>query len=365
MTRYFLGTSPRVTIMWAIGAFVTLQIALAASVEIGLIDPRNTNTYAYRARHLRRRLDKQPSRPYTLVMFGSSRVMYGFKGSLLDEPLGQAVGKQAVAYNFGIAGGGHIYSYHALKQLLPEGIRPDLAIVEVLPFVLSQNNHCERQWFDAAGTRREIVSHPWWERWLVPWYTHRFFLVYSAAPKFVPRELYVNWLQRTDNSGWFAHPQGPQTAKTVQRTRRLLGPAFQSFRLGGGSCRALRDTLELCRQKQIRVALIFLPEASEMRSWYSSAMRSQVDEFIAKLGRDYAVPVIDGRAWLADDCFADASHLTVLGAERFTQRLGRLAIDAGIVPPKDWPDPLRKHDKGRPDMGAVPFAAPRFDVGAR
>lgn len=42
---------------------------------------------------------------------------------------------------------------------------------------------------------------------------------------------------------------------------------------------------------------------------------------------------------------------------------GSPAIDAGVAIPKDWPDPLRALDKGRPDIGAVPLGAPMLKVG--
>ena len=37
-------------------------------------------------------------------------------------------------------------------------------------------------------------------------------------------------------------------------------------------------------------------------------------EFYVDFGRDYGAPVIDARAWLADDCFRDGQHLTPAGA---------------------------------------------------
>jgi hypothetical protein len=42
---------------------------------------------------------------------------------------------------------------------------------------------------------------------------------------------------------------------------------------------------------------------------------------------------------------------------------GSAAIDAGVPVPKDWPDPLRAGDKGKPDVGALPAGAPMLKVG--
>jgi len=40
------------------------------------------------------------------------------------------------------------------------------------------------------------------------------------------------------------------------------------------------------------------------------------------------------------------------------------AIDAGVAVPKDWPDPMRAADKGKPDIGAFPLGAGVVRIGA-
>jgi len=39
------------------------------------------------------------------------------------------------------------------------------------------------------------------------------------------------------------------------------------------------------------------------------------------------------------------------------------AVDAGIAVPKDWPDPVRRQDKGRPDVGALPLGVKPWGIG--
>lgn len=39
------------------------------------------------------------------------------------------------------------------------------------------------------------------------------------------------------------------------------------------------------------------------------------------------------------------------------------AVDAGVLLPADWPDPLRKADKNKPDAGAIPLGSDRLRVG--
>lgn len=71
--------------------------------------------------------------------------------------------------------------------------------------------------------------------------------------------------------------------------------------------------------------------------------------------------------WGADDRYADPafanppSRDVIAGNWQLTKTSH--AIDAGKELPKDWPDPLRKLDAGRPDLGALPLGAPALKVG--
>jgi hypothetical protein len=325
----------RASVCWAVLAFVGLQVGLAAFIEGGVVEPLENSTYSYRAAHLRARIGQAPRRPFTVVMFGSSRVMNGFKGADIEAALAHDLGRPALAYNFGIPGAGHIYSYCCLKRLLNEEAPPDLVLIEVFPSLLSSHS-LERQWFvanelrkrefadaDPFGAGEKEMSRAWWERWLVPWHTHRFFLMNQAAPDLIPHDLRANWVHDADRSGWVAHTRGPQTATDVARTKRAFADQFADFRLGGPSCKALHDALALCRRERINVAMVWLPEASDMRSWYSPQMRAQIDAFLGELSRDYAAPLIRAGDWLADEHFSDAIHMRVSGAAIFTERLGQ------------------------------------------
>lgn len=72
-----------------------------------------------------------------------------------------------------------------------------------------------------------------------------------------------------------------------------------------------------------------------------------------------------GVATHTHDVYGDP-HLANLAASTLDVRVqqGSAAIDAGVVVPKDWPDPLRKLDAGKPDIGALPLGAPPLVVGA-
>jgi hypothetical protein len=70
--------------------------------------------------------------------------------------------------------------------------------------------------------------------------------------------------------------------------------------------------------------------------------------------------------WGANDLFADP-RFAALGesaaASDFRLLRGSAAIDAGVPISKEWPDPLRASDEGKPDLGALPLNSPGFVVG--
>ncbi len=71
--------------------------------------------------------------------------------------------------------------------------------------------------------------------------------------------------------------------------------------------------------------------------------------------------------WTTNDRVADPKfiRLTADGSEPDDLRLseGSAAIDAGLAINAKWPDPLREADRGKPDVGAVPFGAAGWGVG--
>jgi uncharacterized protein (TIGR03067 family) len=71
--------------------------------------------------------------------------------------------------------------------------------------------------------------------------------------------------------------------------------------------------------------------------------------------------------WGASDRFADPKFVSLGGAGTqppdLRLRKDSPAIDAGVALPADWPDPFRKQDEGRPDLGALPLGAEPSLVG--
>lgn len=334
------GRRARVALVWGLAAFAGLQLGLAVAIPRWLPELRDP-FYGYKAARLRERLAVDP-RPFTVVMLGSSRTIYGLRAGLLEERLTAALGRPTVVFNFGIFGAGPVTELLTLRRLLAEGLRPDLLLVEVLPALLGTyaGAPLEAHWLPATrlwlrevpvvkryGFPARELKHAWWQAWPVPWYAHRFAIVSRWFPAWLPSQLRQDWGRGDDPSGWATAARPPRTPEQyqagVERARQEYHDHLQTFALGGPSCLALHELLALCRQEGIPSALVLMPEGSEFRSWYPPAVWAQIAGFVEMLRQEHGSTVINAREWVPDHAFADTHHLVLEGATLFTERLGR------------------------------------------
>jgi hypothetical protein len=324
---------------WCLGVFLITQLGLTLTIEKWLPEWRDP-LYSVKARRLAQRNTPAPS-PFTVVMLGSSRTVYGFNAGLLEGTLGETTGRSAVVFNFGVTGAGPVTTLLNLSRLLAQGIRPDLVLIEVLPPLLTrqpelaESRHlpADRLWWrDLPLIERYFGTGPklwedWWLTEAVPAYAHRFSILSCLIPAYLPLRLRQDWFLHVNGSGWVDSPSSlvapGRRPDAIERTRLEYFPYLKDFQLGGAPCAALREQLELCRQEGIAVALVLMPEGSDFRSWYSATARDQIEGFLGDLQRVYDVPLIDARSWIADEEFSDSHHLLRAGATEFTERLGR------------------------------------------
>ena len=96
---------------------------------------------------------------------------------------------------------------------------------------------------------------------------------------------------------------------------------------------------------------------------YKGGLLRQVPPVAAVRGEQEALSA----GLVAHDLFADprfqVAGRTKLRSSDLRLQKGSPAIDAGVEVPADWPDPLRKQDTGRPDIGALPLGAEPFQAG--
>lgn len=333
----------RAALLWGAGVFALFQVALGVAMHRWLPQLRDP-WYAYRAERLVRRTSGS-ARAFTVLVLGSSRVQCGLCSAELEARLVRQLERPVVVFNFGIPGAGPIANLVHYTRLRSRGIRPDLLLVEVLPVCLDQRlseppeadffraHHLDLRELDLLaryGLERRSRWRDWWLAALVPVAGQRFEILSRLTPGLLPGRLRLDWAARVDDSGWqpplIGVPTSAQRLQGVARDREGHGRILSGFRLGEAPARALRDLVCCCREDDIPVALVWMPESSAYRGWFSPQGLSQLQAFLEQLKRERALPLIDARAWVRDDDFRDGHHLTTNGAAVFTERLEREVI---------------------------------------
>jgi hypothetical protein len=336
MTRRQRYWRARADLIWVVVGFIVLQVGLAVASGRWLPELRDPH-YGYKAARLRSRLTAAPVRPLCAVMVGSSRTLFGLRGTPLENHLGRELGRPVVVFNFGVFAGGPVIDRLTYNRLRVAGVRPDLLLIEVMPPYLAGQPGAPselaglasgRLWWgelslmEHYGRPRDQLRRDWCQAWFLPWYAHRFDIISRVAPPWLPHQLQLNWGRGTDAAGWAPQPVKEASAAAVEASRRQYAGCLADFRLGGPSCLALEELLGQCRADGVSAALVLMPESAEFRSWYPTQTRDQLQAYLAALCRKYTAPVIDARDWVADADFSDGHHLLADGATVFSERLG-------------------------------------------
>jgi hypothetical protein len=329
--------------IWGLGTFILMQAGLAVWINKRMPEWSDP-LYAHKAGVLRERVAEVPTRPLTVVMLGSSRTVFALKGSELEGPLEAMAGRPVVVFNFGVTGAGPVSNLMHQRRLLAEGVRPDLFLIEVLPPLLNKEiveanrlpaDRLRRSDLDLLGrygVSKRQLEEDWWLSNVIPCYSHRFAIMSWVAPTYHSFRLRQDWFRECDGSGWVDSPAPMATprwrANALEYARTEYAPCLTNFHLGGLSCQALREQLELCRQEGIPAALVLMPEGSDFHSWYKPADWAKIELFLTELSREFGAPIVNAREWVGDEDFIDSHHLMLPGAEKFTQRLGREVLPA-------------------------------------
>jgi len=360
--RSGLSKRGRTTLAWAVAIFAAAQLSLAAAIELWLPQLRDP-IYGDKLNQLRSCIAAAPAGTPLVVMLGSSRAVHGLNAGLLEQQLAKRQGRPVIAYNFGIPGAGPFTELICLKRLLAEGIRPDLALIEVLPPMLAGQTPsfdlgqfpADRIWLHETAlieryTNRifpeQRLAADWWAGWWSPIHAHRFAVMRAICPQFVPPEGRGHLFARFDERGWNIMPEQVKTPERAQAAletaRKEYAGILAQFKLGGASCQALHELLDLCKRERISAGLVLMPEGPAFRSWYPVAARREIGAFVSGLSDRYSVQLIDAREWIAEKSFLDSHHLLAPGSQEFSLTLARRAeLPRGATVTAN-PRPLRR-----------------------
>jgi hypothetical protein len=322
--------------LWGVVFFLASQVGLSVAMERWLPNCRDRD-YAWKMAQLKRMLEKEPDRPLVLFV-GSSRTLGAFQADRISGQKGPD-GRLLSAFNLGQAKTGPIRSWIRFQELLEQGIRPRLLVVEVLPFLFNEASPgrvSEEDWiggewpsfrdlcryYPYCGMRRQILT-DWICARLLPAYYHRNYLLDYYARSWVhPANKLVSH-RLFDSHGWYTG-EGIEFWVPWAAYRRTMkhwqqfGWQLKYCRLGDGPAQALRDLVQRCRQEHIPVALVLMPEPSLVRGWYSPLVRAQINSLMDELKQSYQTEVIDAREWIEDNRFCDALHMLPQGAYELT-----------------------------------------------
>lgn len=322
--------------LWFVASFILLQIIAGLALDYfpSIRDPE----FAGHSDRLKSLVADAPDRPL-VIMLGSSRTALGFQAGSLNR---SDDGPPVTAYNLGLMAGGAHSDLMALQRLLVEGIRPDHVLVEIFPLFFNQphGRSLEEIWF--AGGRLSATEmlglkkhHGDGQRLVHQWARDRWFTSFFRRADFrAAFHLDQGGDMRTPPADSFGYrgyyPDDMTDSGRLERQRHNHVQYAQSigpFRLAPGPSRALQALLDLCREENIRVTLVLMPEAKSFHELYGPGVREGLDAFLADLCQTHGVPLIDARDWIADEHFWDVHHLLPSGAAQFTSRLAREAIE--------------------------------------
>jgi len=330
--------SARGLFLWVLFWYVIAQVALLLWMNDRWALNR-TRVEHQKWEQLHERLAEFPDRPLVLIL-GSSRMDWAFEAGRLNGQPGPD-GRPLLVYNFGVPTTGPMHEVLYLNDLLDEGIRPRLLLVEFVTTHLNQS-------------RRSLLSE---ERFTVaPWLSfHQLFFLRPYLSN--PRKATIDWVQ-SRLSPWYAfrwhiheHLQGhDEFIRPYEQARQpmdswgcrilcddpgtpeyralrwggafnMYGPTLQNFRLGAKPAQAMHDLLARCRREHISVALVHMPITREFRELIPAEGRAELDHLAAELCNRYGADLIDASDWLDNKDFDDGHHVLKTGAQKFTTRM--------------------------------------------
>jgi hypothetical protein len=330
----------RQAILLGLALFALCQGALAAIILIdgsSFRDPAHGRKLGY----LDKRLAEIPDKPgpLTILQVGSSRTAAGLRGPAAEPWLAQRLGRPVVLFNMGFLGDGPIRTLVKVKQLLDDGLRPDLLLVEVLPPLLSEKGSfgqassesipARQLRYDemrllarcAAGDRPDLP----WQWWLAQadaaW-TYRIGLLSRFAPALLPFAAHWDPLWDIDDSGWLPPVVAAgDRPRALEAARKNFVPLLEGFKVSPRLLGVVQEAIELAQAEGIPVALIVMPEGPAFRSWYPPGAWEQIEWDLTEVSRTCSVPLLNFRDAVAESHFTDSHHLDAEGALLFTRLL--------------------------------------------
>lgn len=335
----------RTSIVWFAVCLVSLHLLAYFVIDVSGSNLRDPE-YGRRLVHLKQRQAEHPNRPLVLVV-GSSRASMGVRPDSWEE-VRPGRPDDPLLFNMSLVGSGPLMELLCLRRLYADGIRPDVVILEYWPPFLREDgpyhepariDHARlsavdlplvrEYWDDPADVERKMLH----DR-LNPLFETRHRLLSQLLPRWQPWDKRMEMAWGTlDGWGWLAglddaHPVNiAMRPVRVQHCEKIYRAQFQNFTIHPMADRAMRESVALARSHGAKVAFVWMPEASEFRSWMPAEVEQLAQRHLAGLRQELGIPLIDARFWMQDGDLVDGFHLSQRGAAEFTKRFGPAVTD--------------------------------------
>jgi hypothetical protein len=280
--------------------------------------PEITDTdYYIRLRVIRAAAAEQPNRPLGVVL-GSSRVLHAFQPEHLSGADGDTLWVSAAHM-----GSGPALNRLILHNLLRDGVRPTVVVIEMMPtFFAKENEGFVSTHFAVADLPlvRRYADEPFGYDY--HFLRHRLRRIGDLARAPDP------FAGRGESLPRGGMPPAHDEITAAERASylalaRTANAALRSMTVRPAADRAFRDTLREAAAHGIRVVLLRTPEGPIFRSWYDPAGLAKFDEYVSRAASEHGASVLDARFWLDEEDFYDSHHVLKRGAEKFTARFAR------------------------------------------
>lgn len=304
---------------------------------------------------LHERLAEFPDRPLVL-MLGSSRSDQAFQASRLSGQLAPD-GRPLLAFNLGVPTVGGMHELLYLNDLLKEGVRPRLVLLEFVPTHLirsqrglqSEEHFTVPRWISGHQllflsryfTNRRRAFSEWMESRAAPWYGFRWEIHEHVQGQHYALRPYDQSRRPIDPWGWRLLRDLPDTPECRYLrwmcAYRMYGNTLQNFHIGARPVQAMHDLVSRCRRENIPVALVVMPVSKDFRDLFPPEGQVEIANFLVQLRSRFNLDIIDATDWLEKSDFDDGHHAMISGAEKFTTRMIPIVHDllARTQPPKE------------------------------
>jgi Protein of unknown function (DUF1574) len=332
-----LARRARASILWAGSTFLLLYLLSAYCVEKGPTKARDPE-FAAKFERLESRLHEHPEEPL-ILMLGSSRTLLMLDAGSMHVNWDA---KTAQVFNFGMKGSGPLLELLTLERLLKSGVRPDLLLLEVFPALYNRpvDRSLEEIWFQEGRLRHAEVTElrPYhsnrrriWRRWLrfrlQPWGGIERTLEDYLDPLGPDHPDHHGDYDQTviDPFGWEPHFRAgisdAQREHYREVARTQYHPAMGPYEPASNAFAALDAILDTCKQIDLPVVMVLMPEGPYFRSFYPPEMQEQFEKRFARISKDRSVLLVNARDWLTEQELYDSHHALPAGAARFSHRL--------------------------------------------